>query len=116
MRLKDKVAVITGVGAGIGEAIAIRFAEEGALLVLNDIHEANGRATLDKITHAGGKAELVAGDISKEATGQALANAAVQAFGGIDVVVNNAADFTQKSAEDATVEDWQKVLAVNVIG
>ena len=50
MRLKGKVAVITGVGAGIGEAIAIRFAEEGALLVLNDIREANGRATLDKIT------------------------------------------------------------------
>lgn len=116
MRLKDKVAIVTGIGAGIGEAIAIRFAEEGAKQILNDIDEPNGKAVLEKVRQAGGLAELVVGDISKESTGQALADAAVASFGRIDIVVNNAANFTQIGVETATVEQWQKVLGVNVIG
>ena len=116
MRLKDKVAIVTGVGAGIGEAIAIRFAEEGARQILNDINETAGRATLEKVLKAGGKAELVTGDISKEDTGRRLADRAVEVFGGIHIVVNNAADFTQFSVEAAEVEHWRKVLDVNVIG
>ena len=116
MRLKDKVAIVTGIGAGIGEAIAIRFAEEGAIQILNDINETAGRATLEKVRKAGGKAELVTGDISKEETGRRLADHAMEAFGRIDVVVNNAADFTQFSVEAAEVQHWRKVLDVNVIG
>ncbi len=116
MRLKDKVAVITGMGAGIGEAIAIRFAEEGAKLILNDLNEANARKVLDKVRAMGAAAELYVGDISQESTGQALAAAALKAFGGLDILVNNAADFTQFSVEDASLEAWQKVLGVNVIG
>jgi NAD(P)-dependent dehydrogenase (short-subunit alcohol dehydrogenase family) len=116
MRLKDKVAIVTGIGAGIGEAIAIRFAEEGARQVLNDINEPNARATLEKVQKAGGEARLVVGDISKEETGQRLAQTAVESFGKLDILVNNAADFTQFSVEDAGVQDWQKVLGVNVIG
>ena len=116
MRLKDNVAIITGIGAGIGEAIAIRFAEEGAKLILNDLNEANAQKVLEKVRAMGAAAELCAGDISKESTGEALAAAALKAFGGLDILVNNAADFTQFSVEDATVEAWQKVLGVNVIG
>jgi NAD(P)-dependent dehydrogenase (short-subunit alcohol dehydrogenase family) len=116
MRLKDKVAIVTGIGAGIGEAIAYRFAEQGAKQILNDINENNARAVLDKIRAQGGQAELVAGDISLESTGQALAQTAIESFGRIDIVVNNAADFTQAGVEQATVEQWQKVLGVNVIG
>ena len=116
MRLKDKVAIVTGIGAGIGEAIAYRFAEQGAKLILNDIQEPSGRAVVEKIREQGGQAQLVAGDISQESTGQALAAAAMDAFSGIDIVVNNAADFTQAGVEHATVEQWQKVLGVNVIG
>lgn len=116
MRLKDKVAIVTGMGAGIGEAIALRFAEEGALQILNDLNEANGRSVLDKVRAQGGKAELVIGDISLESTGQALADAAIKSFGRIDILVNNAADFTQLSVEEATPEQWRKVLGVNVIG
>lgn len=111
MRLKDKVAIVTGSGAGIGEAIAARFAEEGARLVLNDLSEAAARRTIEK---SGGI--LVAGNISREETGQALAAKAMEAFGRLDIVVNNAADFTQKSVEQAEVADWEKVLQVNVVG
>ena len=116
MRLKDKIAIITGVGAGIGEAIAIRFAEEGARLVLADIQEAAGRATLDKVTAMGAQAAFVQADISKEESARGIAESAVASFGGIDIVVNNAADFTQLSVERAEVADWQRVLGVNVIG
>jgi len=116
MRLANKVAIVTGAGAGIGEAIAIRFAEEGARLVLNDISEPAGQATLKKIAGLGAKAIFVAADVSKEADDRRVVESAAQAFGGIDIVVNNAADFTQKSVEDADTKDWQKVLGVNVIG
>src|SRR5262249_45383563 len=116
MRLKDKVAVITGAGAGIGEAIAIRFAEEGASLLLADIQEAAGRATLDNVTAMGGHAAFVQADISKEESARRIAENAVDRFGGLDILINNAADFTQRSVEQAEVADWQRVLGVNVTG
>src|SRR5262249_47285062 len=113
MRLKEKTAIVTGVGAGIGEAIAIRFAEEGARLALADINAAAGRATLDKVTAIGATATFVKADISQEESARRIAESAVSTFGGIDVLVNNAADFTQVSVEKAEVADWQKVLGVN---
>jgi NAD(P)-dependent dehydrogenase (short-subunit alcohol dehydrogenase family) len=116
MRLESKIAIVTGVGAGIGESIAIRFAEEGARLVLADIQEAPGLATLEKVKALGAQAAFVKADISKEEDARGIAAAAVSSFGGIDVLVNNAADFTQMSVEKAEVADWQRVLGVNVIG
>ncbi len=116
MRLRGKVAILTGVGAGIGEAIAIRFAEEGARLVLNDIHEANGVRTLEKARAVGAEAELVVADVSQEDSAKILSDKALARFGRIDILVNNAADFTQKSVEDATLDDWRKVFGVNVFG
>jgi NAD(P)-dependent dehydrogenase (short-subunit alcohol dehydrogenase family) len=111
MRLENKVAIITGVGTGIGEAIALRFAEEGARLVLNDIDE---QALLRTKEKTGGIA--VAGDIADENTGKRLAAAAIEKYGKLDVLVNNAANFTQIGVENASLADWQKVLNVNVIG
>jgi len=116
MRLANKVAIVTGVGAGIGEAIAARFAEEGAKLVLNDISERAGQSTLKKIRDRGAQATLAVADISQEAGARSISAAAVQSFGGIDILINNAADFTQKNVEHAEVADWLKVLGVNVIG
>ena len=116
MRLANKIAIITGVGAGIGEAIAIRFAQEGAQLVLNDVNEHAGQSTLKKIRDLGAHAVLAVADISQEAGAHRISEVAVQSFGGIDILINNAADFTQKNVEQAEVADWLKVLGVNVIG
>jgi NAD(P)-dependent dehydrogenase (short-subunit alcohol dehydrogenase family) len=116
MRLVNKVAIITGVGAGIGEAIAIRFAEEGAKLMLNDISQRAAESTLKKVRDLGAQAVLAVADISQEAGARNISDTAVASFGGVDILVNNAADFTQKSVEQAEFADWQKVLGVNVIG
>jgi NAD(P)-dependent dehydrogenase (short-subunit alcohol dehydrogenase family) len=116
VRLAGKTAIITGAGAGIGEAIALRFAEEGARLVLNDIAARAGETALKKLTHLGAQAVLAVADISQESEARKIAESAVANFGTIDILVNNAADFTQKSVETAGIADWQKVLGVNVIG
>jgi NAD(P)-dependent dehydrogenase (short-subunit alcohol dehydrogenase family) len=116
MRLKDKIAIITGAGAGIGEATAVRFAEEGARLVLNDIHAGNLEKVVEKVRAMGGQAEGVAADISKEEQARAISEKAVAAYGGLDILVNNAADFTQKGIETADADDWHRVFGVNVFG
>ena len=116
MRLKNKVCILTGAGAGIGEAIALRFAEEGASLVLNDLNEQNGQRVADLVRSKGAPVVFLAGDIARQETGQELAALAQATFGAIHVLVNNAADFTQKSLEDADLADWNRVLGVNVIG
>jgi NAD(P)-dependent dehydrogenase (short-subunit alcohol dehydrogenase family) len=116
MRLRAKIAIITGAGAGIGQSAAFRFAEEGAKLVLADISGPNVAETARQIVDAGGEAIPVACDISDEDGARLISQSAVDRFGGIDILVNNAADFTTFSVEDATVEHWRKVLGVNVIG
>lgn len=116
MRLKDKIAIITGAGAGIGQSTAFRFAEEGARLVLADIGAAGVLATAERIVQSGGEAVAVVSDISVEEDARRISETAVERFGGLDILVNNAADFTTFSVEEATIEHWRKVLGVNVIG
>lgn len=116
MRLQDKVAIVTGAGSGIGEATAILFAQQGAKLVLNDIDEGNGKRVVKAVEAAGGQAVLVMGDVSLEETGLALPAAAIQHFNRLDIVVNNAANFTQMGVEKAEMSDWLKVFGVNVFG
>jgi len=116
MRLKSKVAIITGAASGIGRATAELFAEEGAKVVVADIDSAGGEQTVSNIRSKGGEARFVHADISKEEDAKRISEETVKAYGRIDILVNNAAAFVFKSLEEATVEDWQRTLHVNVMG
>lgn len=119
MRLENKVAIVTGGGSGFGEAIAKRFAEEGAKLVVNDIVDAGGTRVAGEIerAHGQGAAIYVHGDVSKNADMAALAKAALDRFGRIDIMVNNAGTTHQNgSMLDVPEEMFDRVFAVNVKG
>ena len=89
-RLKDKIAVITGSGKGLGEAMALLFSREGAKIVVFDIDEPAGRETVEQIQQQGGEAIFVHGDVSNPDDAVRLIDAAVDAYGRVDVLVNNA--------------------------
>lgn len=115
MRLADKVALVTGAADGIGAATAERFAEEGAAVALADIDAVSGQAVADRIVAGGGRAVFVRADISSEADAARLADAAAREFGGLHVLVNNAATFVLQGIE-ASVGDWRRSLDVNIVG
>jgi 3-oxoacyl-[acyl-carrier protein] reductase len=115
MRLKDKVAIVTGAGSGFGEGIAKRFAEEGAKLLVNDIHVTGAERVATAIRKAGGTAELIRADVSVSADWAEMARAALAAFGRIDVVVNNAGwTHRNKPLLEVTEEEFERVYAINV--
>jgi NAD(P)-dependent dehydrogenase (short-subunit alcohol dehydrogenase family) len=116
MRLKNKVAVVTGAGSGIGRAIAEVFAREGAAVVVADLDETGGLATVAAIRQAGGRVEFARCDVAKLADCRAAVDVAIAKFGGLNVVVNNAAAFIYGSVEQTTYEQWHKVWDVNVVG
>ncbi len=115
MRVQNKVAIVTGAGSGIGRATAELLAEEGAKVVVADIDPEGGNGTVEAIRAKGNTAHFVQADISKEADARKISDEAVKVYGGIDILVNNAATFVLKGFE-ATVEEWQHSLGVNVIG
>ena len=116
MRLQDKVAIVTGSGTGIGQATAQLFASEGAKVLVAEIDEDSGRATVKNIQQNGGEALFYQTDVSVEQDVHNMAEVAVNAFGTIDILVNNAAAFIFGKIEEVTAYDWAKVLNTNVIG
>jgi NAD(P)-dependent dehydrogenase (short-subunit alcohol dehydrogenase family) len=114
-RLKDRVAIVTGGAAGIGQATCELFAEEGARVVIADLDDEPGRKLAHAIGTRGGQALFVHTDIAVEDDARRLVTEAVRRFGAVDVLVNNAATFILKGI-DASVADWQQSLGVNVIG
>ncbi len=116
MRLKDKVAIVTGGASGIGRAICELFAEEGAMVTIADIDIEGGQETLRLIQDAHGVATFIRADVSVESEIAGMVDASVRAFGKIDVLVNDAAAFVFGRIEDVTADDWERVLGVNVIG
>jgi NAD(P)-dependent dehydrogenase (short-subunit alcohol dehydrogenase family) len=121
-RLDGKVAIITGAGGrgnSIGRAYALGFANAGASVVVSDLNGDGAQAVADEIVAGGGKAVAVHVDVSDEASTLALGKAAVKAFGGVDILINNAAlmvDVSYDNAETVSMDAWNKAFAVNVNG
>ncbi len=113
MRLKDKVAIVTGAAGGIGKAIAERFAAEGAKVVVADIDEKAGQATTQAI---GKGAIFVKADTGAKKDAEALIAAAVKAHGRLDILVNNAGIVHSADFLDVTEEDFDRVMRVNLKG
>jgi 3-oxoacyl-[acyl-carrier protein] reductase len=116
MRLKDKVAIVTGGGQGIGRAYALRFAREGAKVVIAEINEANGNEVAEEVRAAGGEALCVGTDVSDEASCKEMARATHERFGRIDILVNNAAIFYGLDREDQSLAYFNRILSVNLTG
>lgn len=115
MRLKDKIAVVTGGARGIGAAIAEGFAKEGARIVIGDIRD--GRTTVAAVEKAGSKAIFVKTDVSRQDQCNVLAKAAADRFGAIDILVNNAGVLvTIKPFMEVTTEEWVEVMGINALG
>jgi len=115
MRLKDKVAIVTGAGSGFGAGIAQRFAEEGAKVVVADINAAGGERVAGEIAGAGRRALFIKADVTRAPDWASLVGAAVSAFGRLDVVVNNAGwTHRKKPVLETTEAEFERVYAVNV--
>lgn len=117
MRLQDKVAVVTGAGTGIGQAIALAFAEAGAAVVVDYVGNASVSAdTLKKIGATNGRSLGIDADISLPADVDALVQKTVAAFGKLDIFVNNAGIERKIAFVDYPLDEWQKIIAINLTG
>jgi len=115
MRLKNKVAIITGAARGIGAAFAKGFGKEGAKIVLGDIQDAG--KTVEAVEKTGSEALYVKTDVTKQDQCNALAKAAMDRFGSIDILINNAGILvTLKPFTEVTTEEWKKVMETNSLG
>lgn len=116
MRLEGKTALITGAGRGIGRAIARRMAADGASVVVADLNLDNAASAAAEVLGLSGKAHAVQVDISDSAAVQAMLAETLRVFGRLDVIVNNAGVGLTKLLLDTTLEEWERVLRVNLTG
>lgn len=112
MRLNSKIAIVTGAGRGIGRAVALRFAEEGAKVIVDDVNDAIGSETVAAITDAGGEALFVNADVSDPTDAERLITEAINTYGTVDILVNNAIC----STADVLNNNWEANLAVALRG
>lgn len=113
-RLKEKTAIITGSGRGIGRACAIRFAQEGAAVVVSDINADNAQKTTDLILAAGGRALCHTSDVTDSAQVDTLVERAVAEFGQLDIMFNNAGGALPETTHDVTDEKYREVIGLNL--
>ncbi|MEV1069589.1 glucose 1-dehydrogenase [Streptomyces sp. NPDC050263] len=113
--LEGRSIVVTGAGSGIGRATALAFAAEGARLLVADLDAESAQAVVKAIEEAGGTAVAVTGDLSEQAVVDEVAATAVERFGGVDVLVNNAGIMDRMSAlADVSDAEWERVIRVNL--
>lgn len=112
--LDGRRAVVTGAGSGIGEAIALAYAQAGAQLLLADIDAARADSVARRCRALGAQAETVIGDVGDESTAHRIVDRCVQAFGGIDILVNNAGMLTQSRCADMSTAMWDEMLRVDL--
>jgi NAD(P)-dependent dehydrogenase (short-subunit alcohol dehydrogenase family) len=115
-RAQGKVAMVTGGGAGIGRACCLRLAEEGARVVVTDISAERGDETVGQIEDKGGDGLFLRHDVTLEDQWESVVGRAREAYGGVDVLVNNAGLYLIKPLTETTVEEWNNLMAVNVTG
>lgn len=115
MRLEEKTAIVTGAGAGIGEATALLFAQNGAKVVCTDISD-SGLRVASTIQSLGGESIFVKGDISETDVAQQIVSDALDTYGQLDVLVNNAGIVIPGRVDNTSPEDWDRTMAVNVRG
>ena len=114
MQLEGKAALITGGGSGIGQATALLFAREGAAVAVVDLDESRAQAVVREIESEGGQAIAVRCDVSQAGDCQRTVNETVAAFGGLDILFNNAGIIRRASVLEISEEDWDRAMAVNV--
>jgi len=114
MRLKDKVALITGGASGIGRATVQLFAREGAAVAIADLDEYHGQEVVRQIEREGGRALFVLCNVAEAADCQRAVRATVDAFGGLDILFNNAGIIRRADVVNTTADEWERVMAVNV--
>ncbi|KOP77973.1 short-chain dehydrogenase [Lysinibacillus sp. FJAT-14745] len=116
MRLENKIAIITGGGTGIGKETALLFAKEGAKVVITDINEQSGSATVKDIQAIGGEALFVRHDVSNEDDWKKVTDETIHAFGKVDVLFNNAGIYIIKPLAEIELADWNRLMSINVTG
>ena len=114
-RLNGKVALVSGSGRGIGRAIALKLAREGAKVVVNDLDEEPGRAVAAEILAAGGEAVAVNGSVTETGFADRFVGAAMETFGGLDIIVNNAGYTWDATIQKMTDEQFQAMLDVHLV-
>jgi NAD(P)-dependent dehydrogenase (short-subunit alcohol dehydrogenase family) len=115
-RLREKVALITGAGSGIGRGSALRLAAEGVRVVIGDLEKSSGLETLAQIQRSGGKAIFHPVDVSDERQCELAVQRTVDEFGGLDILVNNAGIYPRATLEQTDEALWERIMAVNLKG
>ncbi|MDT0496128.1 SDR family oxidoreductase [Algiphilus sp. W345] len=113
MKLKDKVAIVSGSGRGIGREIALKLASEGAHVVVNDLDAAPADDTVAAIRDLGGQAVACAGSVTEDGFAERFVNTAIEQFGGLDIIVNNAGYTWDNVIQKMTDEQWQAIMDVH---